>query len=239
MLLWTRLAPVPYQADGGLPARRVTVEWEVALDARFRSVVDAGRPPPTRSSTTPCTSRWAGSPRPRPPLPLPRGRFVSPAGRTRTAPAARSRAADLTFGVVSCQRYDQGYYTAYRHLADEDLDVVLHLGDYLYEYAVNDAAGARAYPAGTLPSGLFNHETVTLEDYRLRYALYKSDPDLRAAHAAHPSSSPGTTTRPRTTTPTTPPRTASRRRSSCCAGPPPTAPTGRTCRCASSPRAPT
>ncbi|MFC9084289.1 alkaline phosphatase D family protein, partial [Streptomyces sp. NPDC057062] len=113
------------------------------------------------------------------------GRFVSPAGRTRTAPAARSRAADLTFGVVSCQRYDQGYYTAYRHLADEDLDVVLHLGDYLYEYAVNSAGGARNYTDRVLPS-VFNRETMTLADYRMRYALYKSDPDLRAAHAAHP-----------------------------------------------------
>ncbi len=63
VLLWTRLAPAPYQADGGLPARRVTVEWEIALDARFRSVVRRGRPPPTPSSTTPCTSRPAGSPR--------------------------------------------------------------------------------------------------------------------------------------------------------------------------------
>ncbi|WP_407110182.1 alkaline phosphatase [Streptomyces sp. DSM 116494] len=186
VLLWTRLAPVPYRADSGLPARRVVVDWEIALDERFRRVVRRGKAtahPEFHHSVHVEAGHLAPG----------RvyyyrfraGRFVSPAGRTRTAPAARSRPAGLTFGVVSCQRYDQGYWTAYRHLADEDLDVVLHLGDYLYEYAVNDVAGARAYPSGTLPD-LFRRETVTLEDYRLRYALYKSDPDLRAAHAAHP-----------------------------------------------------
>ncbi|MFE2279369.1 alkaline phosphatase D family protein [Streptomyces sp. NPDC059454] len=185
-LLWTRLAPAPYQADGGLPARRVTVGWELALDERFRRVVRRGETTahPEFHHTVHVEAghlapghvyyyRFRA------------GRFVSPVGRTRTAPATRSRAGGLTFGVVSCQRYDQGYYTAYRHLAEEDVDVVFHLGDYLYEYAVNAVAGSRAYPAGTLPA-LFNRETVTLEDYRLRYALYKSDPDLRAAHAAHP-----------------------------------------------------
>lgn len=187
VLLWTRLAPAPYQADGGLPARRVTVEWEIALDARFRSVVRRGKADAHPEFHHTVHVEVGGlAPGRLYHYRFRAGRFVSPAGRTRTAPAPRSRAGALTFGIVSCQRYDQGYYTAYRHLAQEDLDVVLHLGDYLYEYAVNDVAGARAYPAGTLPSGLFNHETVTLEDYRLRYALYKSDPDLRAAHAAHP-----------------------------------------------------
>ncbi|MEV5881432.1 alkaline phosphatase D family protein [Streptomyces sp. NPDC052020] len=186
VLLWTRLAPAPYQPDGGLPAQRVTVTWELALDERFRRVVRRGRATahPEFDHTVhvevghlaPAHVYYyrfrAGS-------------WVSPAGRTRTAPARGSRAAGLDFGLVSCQKYDEGYYTAYRHLAEEDVDVVFHLGDYLYEYAVNSAAGSRAYPAGTLPA-VFNRETVTLEDYRLRYALYKSDPDLRAAHAAHP-----------------------------------------------------
>ncbi len=106
---------------------------------------------------------------------------------------------------------------------------------------MNDAAGSRAYPAGTLPSGLFNRETVTLEDYRLRYALYKSDPDLRAAHAAHPFVVTWDDHETENNYADDTPRTASRRRSSCCAGPPPTGPTGRTCRCAgpSFPTAPT
>lgn len=186
VLLWTRLAPTPYQPDGGLPAERVAVRWELALDERFRSVVRRGATTahPEFHHTVHVEVghlapghvyyyRFRA------------GSWISPVGRTRTAPAERARAADLTFAVTSCQRYDQGYWTAYRHLAEDDVDVVFHLGDYLYEYAVTSVGGARAYPAGTIPDH-FNHETVTLEDYRLRYALYKTDPDLRAAHAAHP-----------------------------------------------------
>ncbi|MFF5256796.1 alkaline phosphatase D family protein [Streptomyces leeuwenhoekii] len=185
VLLWTRLAPAPYQPDGGLPAQRVTVTWELALDERFRRVVRRGRATahPEFDHTVHVEVGHLA------PAHVYYYRFrvggwVSPAGRTRTAPARGSRAG-LDFGLVSCQKYDEGYYTAYKHLAEEDVDVVYHLGDYLYEYAVNSVAGSRAYPAGTLPA-VFNRETVTLEDYRLRYALYKSDPDLRAAHAAHP-----------------------------------------------------
>ncbi len=113
------------------------------------------------------------------------GTWVSGTGRTRTAPAPGARVSGLTLAAVSCQAYHDGYFTAYGHLAEDDVDVVFHLGDYLYEYAVNSVGGARNYTDRTLPD-LFNHETVTLEDYRLRYALYKSDPDLIAAHAAHP-----------------------------------------------------
>jgi alkaline phosphatase D len=186
VLLWTRLAPTPYQADSGLPPQRVTVSWELALDERFRRVVRRGTAtahPEFQHTVHVEADRL-------PPghvfyYRFKAGSWISPTGRTRTAPPEGARVKDLTFGLVSCQRYDQGYYTAYRHLAEEDVDVVFHLGDYLYEYAVSAVGGARAYPAGTLPA-LFDHETVTLEDYRLRYALYKSDPDLRAAHAAHP-----------------------------------------------------
>jgi alkaline phosphatase D len=113
------------------------------------------------------------------------GGWVSDTGRTRTAPALGDRPAALRLAAVSCQAYHDGYFAAYGHLAQEDLDAVFHLGDYLYEYAVNATGGSRAYTDRTLPA-LFNRETVTLEDYRLRYALYKTDPDLRAAHAAHP-----------------------------------------------------
>ncbi|CAL9540748.1 Alkaline phosphatase D [Streptomyces sp. enrichment culture] len=186
VLLWTRLAPAPYQPDGGLPAQRVTVTWELALDERFRRVVRRGRATahPEFDHTVHVEVGHLA------PGHVYYYRFrvggwISPAGRTRTAPARGNRAAGLDFAMVSCQKYDEGYYTAYKHLAQEDVDVVFHLGDYIYEYAVNSAGGSRAYPTGTLPA-VFNHETVTLEDYRLRYALYKSDPDLRAAHAAHP-----------------------------------------------------
>ncbi|MFG2358583.1 alkaline phosphatase D family protein [Streptomyces sp. NPDC048521] len=186
VLLWTRLAPKPYQPDGGLPAQRVTVHWELAHDEHFRRIVRRGTAPahPEFSHTVHVEV---------PHLEADRvffyrfraGTWVSPTGRTRTAPLPGSRPAALTLAAVSCQAYADGYYTAYRHLAEEDVDVVFHLGDYLYEYAVNATGNARNYTDRTLPA-LYNRETVTLEDYRLRYALFKSDPDLMAAHAAHP-----------------------------------------------------
>ncbi|MBB1253049.1 alkaline phosphatase D family protein [Streptomyces alkaliterrae] len=186
VVLWTRLAPDPYQPDSGLPDRPVPVRWEIARDVGFRRRVGAGvatahpefhhsvhvEPDGLEPATTYYYRFLTGG-------------WTSPVGRTRTAPGPDADPARLRFGVVSCQRYDQGHYTAYRHLAEEDLDAVLHVGDYLYEYPVKSTGGARGYPAGTLPAH-FDRETMTLTDYRLRYSLYRRDPDLRAAHAAHP-----------------------------------------------------
>ncbi|GAA2522669.1 MULTISPECIES: alkaline phosphatase D family protein, partial [Streptomyces] len=186
VLLWTRLAPAPFQPDGGLPAERVTVHWELAHDERFRRIARRGTATahPEFHHTVHAEVAHLDAGR----VFYYRfraGRWVSPTGRTRTAPAPDSRTGSLTLAAVSCQAYHDGYFTPYAHLAAEDVDMVLHLGDYLYEYAVNSAGGARNYTDRTLPA-LFNRETVTLEDYRLRYALYRTDPDLRAAHAAHP-----------------------------------------------------
>ncbi|MET9381833.1 alkaline phosphatase D family protein [Streptomyces sp. NPDC002928] len=186
VLLWTRLAPAPHQPDGGLPARRFPVRWEVATDAGFRHIVRRGTATahPEFNHTVHVDVDGLGENRVHY-YRFRTGSWISPTGRTRTAPGQGSGVSALTFGLVSCQRYDQGHFTAYRHLAEDDVDVVFHLGDYLYEYAVNSAGGTRGYPTGTVPD-VYNHETVSLEDYRLRYALYKSDPDLAAAHAAHP-----------------------------------------------------
>jgi alkaline phosphatase/alkaline phosphatase D len=212
VVLWTRLAPAPYEPDGGLGQQRIAVQWEVALDEWFAIVVRDGvalaYPEYGHSvhvdvkglnPNTPYYYRFRT------------GAWISPVGRTHTAPAARTPVTSLRLAAVACQAYHDGYYTAYRHLANEDVDLVFHLGDYLYEYAVNSSGGERGYADGTLPD-VFDRETMTLADYRMRYALYKTDADLRAA--ARPSSS-------------------------CCGGPPPTARTGRTSRCAphSSPRA--
>jgi alkaline phosphatase D len=186
VVLWTRLAPAPFQADSGLPAERVTVHWEVAHDERFRRIARRGTATAHPefhhtvhvevSHLEPGRTFYYR---------FRAGRWISPTGRTRTAPAVDSRPGSLTLAAVSCQAYHDGYFTPYAHLAADDVDVVFHLGDYLYEYAVNSVGGARAYTNRTLPA-LFNRETVTLEDYRLRYALYRDDADLRAAHAAHP-----------------------------------------------------
>ncbi|OQD54855.1 alkaline phosphatase [Streptomyces phaeoluteigriseus] len=186
VLLWTRLAPAPYQPDGGLPAERVTVRWELAHDENFRRVV--------RRGTVTAHPEFHHTVHVEVPHLAPDrvfhyrfrvGDWTSRAGRTRTAPVSRARVSQLRLAAVSCQAYADGYYTPYAHLAQDDVDVVLHLGDYLYEYAVDSVGNHRNYTDRTLPA-LFNRETVTLEDYRLRYALYKSDPDLIAAHAAHP-----------------------------------------------------
>ncbi|NEB76549.1 alkaline phosphatase [Streptomyces sp. SID14478] len=186
VLLWTRLAPKPYETGGGLPAQRVEVRWELAHDERFRRVARRGtvtaHPEFNHSVHVEVGHLAPGR------VYYYRfrvGRWISGTGRTRTAPEASRRVAGLTLAAVSCQAYHDGYFTAYKHLAEDDVDVVFHLGDYLYEYAVTSAGGARAYTDRVLPD-VFNRETVTLDDYRLRYALYKSDPDLRAAHAAHP-----------------------------------------------------
>ncbi|NGO07135.1 alkaline phosphatase [Streptomyces sp. HC44] len=186
VLLWTRLAPAPYQPDGGLAQQRVTVQWEVATDEYFILVVRRGtaQAHPEYNHTV-HVDVGGLSPGREYYYRFRTGSWISETGRTRTAPATTAAASALTFAAVSCQAYHDGYFTAHRHLSEDDVDMVFHLGDYLYEYAVNSAGGARNYTDRKLPD-LFNREARTLEEYRLRYALYKSDPDLRAVHAAHP-----------------------------------------------------
>ncbi|WP_411576468.1 alkaline phosphatase D family protein [Streptomyces mutabilis] len=186
VLLWTRLAPEPFLEDGGMGTERVTVEWEVAVDEYFAAVLFRGTADAHAEynhsvhvdvkGLTPGTVYYYR---------FRTGAWISPTGRTRTAPPADDETASLKLGAVACQAYQDGYYTVLRHLAQDDVDVVFHLGDYLYEYAVNSAGGERRYTDIVLPD-VFNRETMTLADYRLRYSLYKSDEDLKAAHAAHP-----------------------------------------------------
>jgi alkaline phosphatase D len=186
VLLWTRLAPAPFEPDGGLPQQYVVVQWELASDESFSAPVRSGVAIayPEYHHTLHVDVDGLEPDRVYH-YRFRTGTWISETGRTRTAPLTTAAAASLTYAAVSCQAYFDGYYTAHRHLSQDDVDVVLHLGDYLYEYAVNSAGGHRAYTDRELP-GLFNREATTLEDYRLRYALYKSDPDLRAVHAAHP-----------------------------------------------------
>jgi alkaline phosphatase D len=178
MVLWTRLAREPEHPDGlgGMPARAVEVEWELARDDRFARVVRRGteytRPEqgfavhvePT--GLDPGREYWYR---------FRTGSELSPVGRTRTTPAAAALT-PLTLCFASCARYDQGLFTAYRRLAEEHPDLVLHLGDYSYEYA-SSPKSVRALPGG---------EERTLADYRRRYAVYHADPDLQAAHQVAP-----------------------------------------------------
>ena len=187
VVLWTRLAPRAYEPGNGLPEEgAVRVEWEIARDERFARVARRGTATAhaefnytvhvDAKGLDPDRVYWYR---------FRAGKWTSTVGRTRTAPSHGARVRDVRFGLVSCQAYHDGYFTALKHLAAEDLDAVFHVGDYQYEYAVSAVGGARNYTDRTLPAH-FNTETMTLGDYRLRYALYKSDPDLQAAHAAFP-----------------------------------------------------
>lgn len=185
VVLWTRLAPEPLQADGGMPAITVPVEWEVATDEGMKQIVRRGavdaRPEEAHSlhvvvdGLQPERHYWY--------------RFLtknaqSRVGRTRTMPAAASLPLRFRLAVGGCQRIEQGYHTAWGDIAKSDLDLVYHYGDYIYEYAIQkaviDARMGRSVPAEVLG------RIESLAEFRLRYALYKLDPDLAAAHAAHP-----------------------------------------------------
>lgn len=177
VVLWTRLAPRPLDVGGGMPVEPVRVKWEVATDEYFQRVVRAGE--------AIARPEWGHAVHVEPDGLQPDrwywyrfqvGGESSPVGRTRTLPAADARPERLRLAFASCQKYEVGFYTAYEHLAREDLDLVLHLGDYIYEKG--DGQGA------VRPHGL--SEALTLDDYRRRYALYKSDRALQAAHAMAP-----------------------------------------------------
>ncbi|MFC9996971.1 alkaline phosphatase D family protein [Nocardia sp. NPDC127526] len=182
VVLWTRLAPDPLAPDGhgGMTNAPVTVDYEVAHDEGFSRIVARGSAVATRElghSVHPEINgldpdRWyfyrfrAGS-------------AISPIGRTRTAPPAAQAVARMRFAFASCQSWSSGYFTAYEHMSREDLDLVVHLGDYIYERSWRQ--GRQGLNVPDLPG-----EAVDLRGYRLRYAQAKSDAPLRAAHAAFP-----------------------------------------------------
>lgn len=180
VVIWTRLAPDPLALDGtsGMPATDYEVRWEVAEDARFRRVVRRGIALAAVAGGHAVHAEIHGL---RPDrvywYRFRAGSQISPVGRTRTAPAPGTRLSSLAFAFASCQAYYEGYFTAYDHMAAEDLDLVVHLGDYIYEYASAGTIGRAHVPAV---------ETYSLSDYRIRYAQYKTDPSLQAAHAAAP-----------------------------------------------------
>ncbi|MEO0972799.1 MAG: alkaline phosphatase D family protein, partial [Pseudomonadota bacterium] len=176
--LWTRLAPDPLNG-GGMDDAPVEVTVEVATDPDFTNIVRAGtvlaQPEAghavnvTVPSLTPDTYYWY--------------RFsalgeVSRTGRTRTFPSRFQQPEQMRFALASCQNYTAGFYAAYRDMAEQDLDFVVHTGDYIYEGAADmDTPESRRHVGG---------ETVTVVDYRNRYAQYRLDENLQDAHAAFP-----------------------------------------------------
>ena len=177
VILWTRVIP----NDG---TQSVAVSWQVAEDAGFRRVVALGES--TAESERDFTVKVDATGL------EPNTRYfyrflcmgvTSDTGRTKTMPSG-----DVTsfkIGVASCSNFPQGYFNAYRHMADTNLDLVLHLGDYIYEYP--EASYANDYARNVLNRNVApTHETVALEDYRMRYGLYRTDEDLQAVHQRHP-----------------------------------------------------
>lgn len=169
-VLWTRLT-------GPALPESVRVQWEIARDEGFREIVARGEEL--------AEAAWAHSVHAEPAGLAPNRwywyRFralgqQSPVGRTRTAPAADSASA-LNFAIASCQRFDVGHYAAWRHMAAEELDLVMFLGDYIYEYPSGKNSVRPLEGTGIVR---------TLEQYRARYATHKSDPALQAIHARVP-----------------------------------------------------
>jgi len=186
VVLWTRLtfpqaeinmanpfAPVEQPTEHG----PLDVEWQLAEDENFSSVVQSGIAEATPDFAHSVhveveglrPDRWYF-------YRFRSGNAESPVGRTRTAPALDAAASPFRFAFASCQQYEQGYYAPYRDMAARDLDLVVHLGDYIYEMSWG-ANHVRDHVTGA---------PLLLYEYRDRYALYKSDENLKAAHAAFP-----------------------------------------------------
>ena len=177
VVLWTRLAPDPLQG-GGMGEAPVEVRWEVAHDEGFARIAAEGRATAVAALAHSVHAEVRGLAPGRPYW----YRFTaegvrSPVGRTRTAPAETDAAPQpLRFAFASCQQYEQGYYAAYLDMAAQPFDFVVHLGDYIYESSWGSRHVRRHQ--GGIPT--------QLGEFRDRYALYKTDPHLQAAHAAFP-----------------------------------------------------
>jgi len=176
MVLWTRLAVDPLQV-GANEQGSIEVVWELSDDPSMKSILKSGRVIATEALGHSVhvevhglePNRWYW-------YRFQSGDAISPVGRTRTVPSAEQMVDQLRFAFASCQHYESGLYTAYEHMVTEEFDLILHLGDYIYE-------------GGPGRSELRRHnstEIVSLNDYRNRYGLYKSDEHLKAAHAHAP-----------------------------------------------------
>lgn len=177
VILWTRLTPVDFSAP-------LKVTWEIATDDQFKQNLKTGTVETTKTDDftvkVDATGLQAGT------TYYYRFRFsskVSPVGQTKTLPVTTNK---VSFSVCSCSNYPAGYFYVYREMAKQNVDVVIHLGDYIYEYGADGYATEDAAKLGrTLPSDN-NKEIIKLDDYRKRYALYRQDKDLQAVHQRHP-----------------------------------------------------
>ena len=177
VVLWTRLAPEPLAADGGLGRDAIPVRWELFLDEDRRQLIRSGEEPavPRLAHSVHVDLRdldpgqvyWYR---------FSAGSYVSEMGRTKTLPAPGGTPAAVRFVTVSCQNYTHGHFIAYDHVVADDPDFVLHLGDYIYETSYGETF--RRHETEDMPP--------TLDGFRRRHALYKTDDNLKRAHARIP-----------------------------------------------------
>lgn len=177
VVLWTRLAPDPMRADGAMPGVAVTVYWELSRDARMSSIIRQGDvlalPEFAHSVHVDLKDLdadreyWYR---------FSTGKYRSGIGRTRTLPDRNSQPAELRFVTASCQNYTHGFFTAYQHMVEDEPDFVIHLGDYFYDTSFGE----------TFRRHETNNAPQTLDEFRRRHALYKTDQHLQYAHAQLP-----------------------------------------------------
>lgn len=180
IVLWTKLAPDPTHSSGGMTPEMVRVEWDLAEDDSMKQIIASGTTVATPqlghsvhvevNGLKPARWYWYR---------FRVGDAESPIGRTRTLPDPFADPESLRFAFASCQNYEQGFYTVYDHMAKDDLDLVVHLGDYIYEYAGIDNRVRKH-------SGPSDSKIKTLDDYRLRHMQYRSDALLHGMHAKCP-----------------------------------------------------
>jgi len=180
VVLWTKLAPKPMEPNGGMGRETIEVHWELADDEAMKKVVARGTAPATPELGHSIhvevdglkPDRWYF-------YRFRSGDASSPVGRTRTLPADDANPDQVRFAFASCQNYEQGLFTAYEHMAKDDLDLVFHLGDYIYESPGADKRVRKH-------TGPEKSKIMSLEDYRGRHLQYRSDPLLHHMHAKCP-----------------------------------------------------
>ena len=178
VVLWTRLAPRPLEPGGGLAPERIDVQWELAADENFSKTVARGTAPASPQlghsvhvevdGLAPDRWYWYR---------FRAGDAESPIGRTRTLPAPDAPVDRMRLAVTSCQNFEQGLFTAYEQMMRDEPDLVMHLGDYIYEYRAGQNGKVRTHQG---------EEIRSLDDYRIRYGQYRSDPLLHGMHARCP-----------------------------------------------------
>ena len=177
VILWTRITP----QDTSL---RLEVVWEIATDDKFSQVINTGKV--QTASAQDFTVKVDADKLKSGQNYYYRFKFgsvVSPVGRTKTLPETTNL---VQFAVCSCSNYPAGYFYVYKEMAKQEIDAIIHLGDYIYEYGKDGYATEEAVKLGRTLAADNDKEIIKLDDYRKRYALYHTDKDLQVAHARHP-----------------------------------------------------